>query len=230
MALNINGTTGISGVDGSVSAPALTGTDSNTGITFPSADTIKFSTGGVERMSITNSGVTGVSGGKLLQVVTTPDADRTTQGSVNLSSGGGTVDLTHFALTITPSSATSKIRISVHIGGEFSNHDYEIFMKIKRSISGGSTTNIQGATVGSKTEVITSMNSSGSDSATTLNNIQFSGLIDSPNTTSAITYTPVMINLSGSTRTYYYNRTQNNEDAYNRQHSVSWVTLEEIAA
>ena len=62
MALNINGTTGISGVDGSVSAPALTGTDSNTGITFPAADPIKFSTGGVERMSITNSGVTG--GGK----------------------------------------------------------------------------------------------------------------------------------------------------------------------
>ena len=55
MALNINGTTGISGVDGSVSAPAVTGTDSNTGITFPSADTIKFSTGGVERMAITNS-------------------------------------------------------------------------------------------------------------------------------------------------------------------------------
>ena len=62
MALNINGTTGISGVDGSVSAPAVTGTDSNTGITFPSADTIKFSTGGVERMSITNSGVTGAGG------------------------------------------------------------------------------------------------------------------------------------------------------------------------
>ena len=63
MALNINGTTGISGVDGSVSAPALTGTDSNTGITFPSADTIKFSTGGVERMSITNSGVSGITTG-----------------------------------------------------------------------------------------------------------------------------------------------------------------------
>ena len=63
MALNINGTTGISGVDGSVSAPALTGTDSNTGITFPSADTIKFSTGGVERMSITNCGVSGITTG-----------------------------------------------------------------------------------------------------------------------------------------------------------------------
>ena len=63
MALNINGTTGISGVDGSVSAPAVTGTDSNTGITFPSADTIKFATGGVERMSITNSGISGITSG-----------------------------------------------------------------------------------------------------------------------------------------------------------------------
>ena len=63
MALNINGTTGISGVDGTVSAPAVTGTDSNTGITFPAADTIKFSTGGVERMSITNSGVSGITAG-----------------------------------------------------------------------------------------------------------------------------------------------------------------------
>tara|TARA_Y100000114_G_scaffold37206_1_gene32823 strand:- start:252 stop:941 length:690 start_codon:yes stop_codon:yes gene_type:complete len=70
MALNINGTTGISGVDGSVSAPALTGTDSNTGITFPAADTIKFSTGGVERMQITNSGIsgTGISDGGLSMV------------------------------------------------------------------------------------------------------------------------------------------------------------------
>jgi len=56
MALNINGTTGISGVDGSVSAPALTGTDSNTGITFPSADTMRFATGGVERMAILSGG------------------------------------------------------------------------------------------------------------------------------------------------------------------------------
>jgi len=95
MALNINGTTGISGVDGSVSAPAVTGTDSNTGITFPSADTIKFSTGGVERMSITNSGVTGVSGG-ISNVVedTTPQLG----GNLDLNSknitGTGNLDIT----------------------------------------------------------------------------------------------------------------------------------------
>ena len=230
MALNINGTTGISGVDASVSAPALTGTDSNTGISFPSADTIKFSTGGVERMSITNSGVTGVSGGKILQVVTTPDADRTAQGSISISSQGGTTDLTAFALSITPSATTSKIRISLHIGGEINYTDSILFLKLKRAISGGATTNIQGATVGSKTEVITSTNSSSSDYATTLNNLQFSGLIDSPSTTSAITYTPVMINIRNASHIFYYNRTVNNEDAYNRQHSVSWLTLEEIGA
>ena len=55
MALNIDGTTGISGVDGSASAPALTGTDSNTGINFGS-DTVNINTGGVTRATIDSSG------------------------------------------------------------------------------------------------------------------------------------------------------------------------------
>tara|TARA_R100001509_G_C4834963_1_gene204552 strand:+ start:143 stop:778 length:636 start_codon:yes stop_codon:yes gene_type:complete len=63
MSLELSGTTpAIKGVAGSVSAPALTGDDADTGISFPSANTIKFSTGGVERMSITDSGVTGAGG------------------------------------------------------------------------------------------------------------------------------------------------------------------------
>ncbi len=45
MAISINGTTGISGVDGSASAPALQGTDSNTGVSFGS-DTVNINTGG----------------------------------------------------------------------------------------------------------------------------------------------------------------------------------------
>ena len=55
MALNINGTTGISGVDGSASAPALTGTDSNTGINFAS-DTVNINTGGSTKASISSVG------------------------------------------------------------------------------------------------------------------------------------------------------------------------------
>ena len=55
MALNINGTTGISGVDGSASAPALQGTDSNTGINF-GTDTVNVNTGGVTRATIDSGG------------------------------------------------------------------------------------------------------------------------------------------------------------------------------
>ena len=55
MALNINGTTGISGVDGSASAPAIQGTDSNTGINFAS-DTVNINTGGVTRTTVDSSG------------------------------------------------------------------------------------------------------------------------------------------------------------------------------
>ena len=55
MAIQINGTTGISGVDGSASAPALQGTDSNTGINFAS-DTVNINTGGVTRATVDSSG------------------------------------------------------------------------------------------------------------------------------------------------------------------------------
>ena len=54
MALNIS-TTGISGVDGSASAAALQGTDSNTGINFAS-DTVNINTGGSTRYSVDSSG------------------------------------------------------------------------------------------------------------------------------------------------------------------------------
>ena len=55
MPLNINGTTGISGVDGSASAPAVTGTDSNTGINF-GTDTVNINTGGTTKASIDSAG------------------------------------------------------------------------------------------------------------------------------------------------------------------------------
>jgi hypothetical protein len=55
MALSINGTTGISGVDGSASAPALQGTDSNTGINF-GTDTVNINTGGTTRATIDSAG------------------------------------------------------------------------------------------------------------------------------------------------------------------------------
>ena len=177
MALNINGTTGISGVDGSVSAPAVTGTDSNTGITFPSADTIKFSTGGVERMQISNSGVTGtgISAGKILQVIQT-------QSSTTVTATSETDLLT---LSITPSSASNKILVSFNVivwitpsGNAFAN------AKLYRGTSSGT-----------QISYVNGGNGSNNYNYTYLSNQE----LDSPNTTSAQTYTVAINKSSGNT-------------------------------
>ncbi len=60
MAITINGTTGIAGVDGSAGTPALQGADTNTGMFFPAADTIAFTTAGTEDMRIDSSGNVGI--------------------------------------------------------------------------------------------------------------------------------------------------------------------------
>ena len=59
MALNINGTTGISGVDGSASAPVFTGNDSNTGLSF-GTDIVNINTGGTRRINVNSSGQVGI--------------------------------------------------------------------------------------------------------------------------------------------------------------------------
>jgi len=64
MAITLNGTTGIVTADGSVGAPGLKGTDGDSGVSF-AADSIKFSTGGVERLAISNTGVAGTGVGGL---------------------------------------------------------------------------------------------------------------------------------------------------------------------
>jgi hypothetical protein len=56
MSLILSGTDGLSDVDGSAATPAIRGTDANTGIFFPAADTIGFSEGGVEAARFDSSG------------------------------------------------------------------------------------------------------------------------------------------------------------------------------
>jgi len=60
MSLVLSGTTGVADVDGSAATPAIRGTDSNTGIFFPAADTIAFAEGGAEVARFDSSGNVGI--------------------------------------------------------------------------------------------------------------------------------------------------------------------------
>lgn len=56
MTVVINGSTGISGADGSVGTPAFQGTDTNTGVYFPGANRLGFATDGTQRGEFDASG------------------------------------------------------------------------------------------------------------------------------------------------------------------------------
>ena len=140
MAFIIDGSTGIATVDGSVSAPSQRGQDSNSGISY-AADTIKFSTNGVERMAITNSGVTGtgIGGGKVLQVVST-----TYTGQTTFNSEAGAI-VSGMTRTITPTAASSKILIAVDINFTISAANYTSWINLRRGgsvITGSQATNM----------------------------------------------------------------------------------------
>jgi hypothetical protein len=60
MSLILSGTDGLSDVDGTAATPAIRGTDANTGIFFPAADTIAFAEGGVEAMRLDSAGNLGL--------------------------------------------------------------------------------------------------------------------------------------------------------------------------
>ena len=59
MSITINGSTGVSGVDGSSTTPAFQGTDTNTGL-FYGTDIVGISTGGSERVRVDSSGNVGI--------------------------------------------------------------------------------------------------------------------------------------------------------------------------
>ena len=161
-------------------------------------------------MSITNSGVTGVAGGKILQVKTNTTRDST--GSFQCTPTQTYVDIPDQNVTITPSSASNKILISFSQVGETNYNTNNYALGIKRAISGGATTIIQGAAAGNRNQMLTTFTRShGTDNVSTIDAAHCSGYLDSPNTTSAITYT-VQIKDVDATNYYYYNRTANDDD------------------
>mgnify|MGYP003108636623 FL=1 len=116
MALNINGTTGISGVDGSASAPAVTGTDSNTGINFAS-DTVNINTGGSTRATVDSNGRLGVgvtSPNSLFEVNSGSSGDVTV---MRIRSNGSAGDTAYMAFDGSANSTRARIGNEIGSGG-----------------------------------------------------------------------------------------------------------------
>jgi hypothetical protein len=89
MSLILSGTNGLSDVDGTAATPAIRGTDTNTGIFFPAADTIAFAEGGAEVARFDSSGNLGIgasSPGAKLDVYSTSSEIARIQGG---SAGAG---------------------------------------------------------------------------------------------------------------------------------------------
>ena len=91
MAVQINGSTGLSGVDGSAATPALQGSDTNTGISF-GTDEVNINTGGTTRTKIDSSGrllVGTTSTTKYASIVTQGGpGDATGESAIRLERGG----------------------------------------------------------------------------------------------------------------------------------------------
>ena len=216
MSLELSGTTpAIKGVAGSVSAPAITGDDADTGISFPAADTIKFSAGGVEKFAISasglsgdGSGLTGVAGGKILQVVSVTKTD--TQSFLSTSFA----DISGLSASITLSNSSNKVFILTNI--YISKGSVAESLNFVRD-----STNIAQPS-GSATNQATMFGYN----ASTLNMQQRSmSFLDTPGDTNAHTY-KIQLKGSNANAYIYVNRYYGSNDYY----GISTLTLMEVAA
>jgi hypothetical protein len=152
-------------------------------------------------------------GGKVLQVVSTTKIDVfSTSGTYNTW-----IDITGLSVSITPTSATSKVLVLFQTMGASTSNGWVRLVR-------GSTAISVGTTSGSR-QAVSSGNMTTGNAAIQL---QDSGVfLDSPATTSATTY---KIQVITDTGTFYINQSQSDADNVYRGRGVSSITVMEIAA
>lgn len=179
---------------------------------------------------ITTNGTTIVSGGKVvtaaqptgsvLQVIqaNTTTAQVFNSGSVNQTTW---YDISGLSVTITPTSATSKIFVQAAVCMAGSSDAYNVNLKLVRNSTDVGTSNSYGnGFVGTA-----SFRSMSIYQITTVPVMH----LDSPNTTSAVTYKLQINNAGGSTYPTYVNRTEDIANNAWRSGCISSITVMEIA-
>ena len=167
-----------------------------------------------------------VSAGKILQVVT----DQVTSSSNCTPDNQLVFKDIPLSKSITPSATSSKILVSFTLFGEANSNARDHYFRVKRAISGGSTTFITAADQGNRTGtlLIGAMGLAESDNGHSPQIITMSDYVDSPSTTSAVTYT--VQHTCHGINTFHMNRTSDttNNDAH--EDGISWLTLKEVGA
>lgn len=156
-------------------------------------------------------------GGKILQVVSTAKTDTFTTSSSSL------VDITGLSATITPSVATNKVLVTVHINA---NAGPNVSGTLNAVLVRNSTNIAIGDAAGSRLRR-TFIRSSSLD-ATTIQGTLSMTFLDSPATTSATTY-KIQIALTDGV-TGYINRSGTDTDSANNARGISTITVMEVSA
>ena len=197
----------------SLKGPATTTGNAALAYTLPDA-----TTGGVIRTTTTP--------GAIVQVTNT-----TVTATQTLSCSSAWVDST-LTCSLTPSNASNKILINMTATGEGNAANQQRFAyRIKKAISGGATTYLVGAAEGSRI-LMTGLTGDLTDNATTsASSFSLSNYLDSPSTTSAVTYTiQITYDAAGGAGTYYLNRNVTDTDGASTPRYISWMTLMEVGA
>jgi hypothetical protein len=155
-------------------------------------------------------------GGKVLQVVSTLKADTFTAASNTL------VDITGYSVSITPTSATSKILVFVNLngnGGPASNGSYFVILRDATNITvptspGSRAPGFGGIYINDAAQI-------GNTNITVL---------DTPATTSALTYKVQGSNTGSSGGSFYINRSSQDTNGYDFIRATSSITVMEIGA
>jgi len=157
--------------------------------------------------------------GSVLQVVSTTKTD-----TFSASTGSGaSVAISGLTATITPTSTSSKIMIWVNVFGDQNASSVAILP----TRGGSAITGAVGDAAGSRGRIF-----SGNGDSNSFNQLGMDAAIlflDSPASTSAVTYGVNFFNTSGATQTLYVNRTLGDGDSVFVPRGASTIALMEVA-
>ena len=240
MAITISGTDGIVGagftVDNSgVSVTAGVGTFSSIGAgtsvaaagltgslpTISAANCTSIPAANI--VGVCTSGLTKTGGfGKLLQVVETVKTDTATQSSTTYAAISG------LQPSITPTSSTSKILVMINLKIGVSHNYADFNLKLYRSVGGTETEIFSGDTAGNRSTGFFGQQDTDGGVGIYIHVPVSSQYLDSPNTTSAVTYL-VKWHVKRSSTYIYCNRCGTDGDDVGNHRASSSITLMEIA-